>query len=73
MDYWSIVRNSPAPEIVSGARYPINKLAVGESFTVPDGEEPRLRRAAANYNASHRDKKISVRRVQGGIWCGRLK
>lgn len=73
MDYWTILRNSPPPEIVTGARYPINKLAAGESFIVPEDEEPRLRRAAANYNSKHRDRKISVRLIEGGIWCGRLK
>lgn len=47
-------------------------LEVGESFVVPVGEEPRLRRAAANYNAKHKDRKISVRLVAEGLWCGRL-
>lgn len=73
MDYWTVLRNSPPPQTVTGARYPIHRLEIGESFVVPEGEENRLRRAAANYNSHHRDRKISVRLVEDGIWCGRLK
>lgn len=55
------------------ARFPIKRLQIGESFLVPFQEEQVLRRAAANYNMAHKDRKISCRIEDGGVRCGRIK
>ena len=54
------------------ARFPIKHLEIGQSFLVPFEAETALRRAAANYNAKHRDRKISCRLEAGGVRCGRI-
>lgn len=67
------IEGIPVRQNAPRARFPIKHLQVGQSFLVPFDQETALRRAAGNYNASHRDRKISCRIEDGGIRCGRLK
>ena len=55
------IGNLPPPPDKRIARFPLRYLQPGQSFAVPLSEERALRRAAANYNATHRDQSISVR------------
>lgn len=65
--------NYPINQTPARARFPIKHLQIGQSFLVAFEDENALRRAAANYNAKHRDRKISCRIEDGGVRCGRIK
>jgi hypothetical protein len=55
-------------------RYPIKELQIGQSFSVPAGEERALRAAAAYVNARFHKWGIYVsvqRGADGNLWCGR--
>ncbi len=75
MQYWEVIKNGFAPTPTAQARFPLARLQVGEAFMVPFEEESRLRRAAGNFNAKHKHsgKHVSVRLVDNGVWCGRLR
>lgn len=66
------IHNYPIRQDASRARFPIKHLLVGQSFLVPFEAESALRRAAANYNMKHRDRKMSCRIEDGGVRCGRI-
>lgn len=56
--------------------YPLSKMEVGDSFLVPcekkDNAKIRGRLASACIRKSIRDKKFSVRAVDGGLRCWRI-
>lgn len=66
------IQGIPIRQDAPRARFPIKHLQPGQSFLVPFEDEKALRRAAANYNAVHRDRKISCRIEDGGVRCGRI-
>lgn len=66
------ISNGPIPPNPKAAKFPLRQLAVGQSFVAPASDERALRRAAANYNLAYKPRKISVRLVVEGVWCGRI-
>jgi len=66
------IQGIPVNRTPPRARFPIKHLEIGQSFLVPFNEEVALRRAATNYNSTHRDRKISCRIEDGGVRCGRI-
>lgn len=66
------IHNYPIRQDKPRARFPIKQLQVGQSFLVPFEWESALRRAASNFNSTHRDRKISCRIEDGGVRCGRI-
>jgi hypothetical protein len=72
MGYFNIVRGMPVPPLGNEPKFPLWQLEIGDSFIAPLSEERRLRRAAGKFNTHHRDRKISVRIVVEGLWCGRI-
>lgn len=54
-------------------KYPFHKMAVGDSFFVPDGKWPgRTLANAAYFYGKTTGTKFSVRKVDGGARCWRI-
>jgi hypothetical protein len=55
------------------ARYPMRDIKVGQSFLIPAKELPKHVGQSVRNCAAYYGKKVSVRRVKGGVRVWRVK
>lgn len=74
---YEIEEGVPIPELLQGApcKYPFRTMDVGQSFFVPnDGSGVRaLQRRVAGSTCRIKDRKFTVRQVEGGVRCWRTE
>ena len=71
MSDYKIEKKVPVPTTASRNNYPFGEMEVGDSFSIPIGEE-YVARASAYWYSRTRPVKFSIRRTKEGYRCWRV-